>query len=156
VGRGSRLLRHPAPGDGDPRPHRAGPAGGPQRRPRPGRRAPPLRSPVEHPRRRTHAMSTTKQRPRPGGPVTRRSYTPFIVLGVILVVAVGIALLASSGGDDAGSADGELLATAGITASGDRLPALPEGGDDPAEGTPAPTLEGVTPAGQGTSVAFDE
>ena len=102
-------------------------------------------------------MSTTKQRPRPGGPVTTsRSYTPFIVLGVILVVALGIALLASSGGDDDGGADSELLATAGITATGDRLPALPEGGDDPAEGTPAPTLEGVTPAGQGTSVAFDQ
>lgn len=102
-------------------------------------------------------MSTTQ---RPDGPVrARRSYTPFIVLGVILVVAVGIALLASSGGDDSadGGVDGgELLATAGISASGAQLPPLPESGDDPATGTAAPTLEGVSPAGQGTAVAFDQ
>ena len=105
-------------------------------------------------------MSTTKQRPRPGGPgATRRSYTPFIVLGVILVVAVGIALLASSGGDDSadGGVDGgQLLSTAGVTAAGAQLPPLPEGGDDPAVGTAAPTLEGVSPAGQGTAVGFDQ
>lgn len=102
-------------------------------------------------------MSTTQ---RPDGPVrARRSYTPFIVLGVILVVAVGIALLASSGGDDSadGGVDGgELLATAGISASGAQLPPLPESGDDPATGTAAPTLEGVSPTGQGTAVAFDQ
>lgn len=105
-------------------------------------------------------MSTTKQRPRPGGPVaSRRSYTPFIVLGVILVVAVGIALLSSSGGDDAaeGGVDGgQLLSTAGVTATGAQLPPLPESGDDPAVGTAAPTLEGVSPAGQGTAVGFDQ
>lgn len=103
-------------------------------------------------------MSTTKQRPRPGGPVTaRRSYTPFIVLGVILVVAVGIALLASSGGDsDGGDGDTVQLATAGVTVTGPALPPLPESGEDPAIGTTAPSLEGVTPAGQGTQVAFEQ
>jgi cytochrome c biogenesis protein CcmG, thiol:disulfide interchange protein DsbE len=101
-------------------------------------------------------MSTTKQRPRPGRPVAkRRSYTPFIVVGVIFVVALGIALLASSGGDDEGG-DLQQLATAGVSVTGDPLPPLPEGGDDPAEGTPAPALEGVSPAGVGTAVEFDE
>lgn len=101
-------------------------------------------------------MSTTKQRPRPGSPAAdRRSYTPFIVLGVIVVVAFGIALLASSGGDDEGG-DLQQLATAGVSVTGDPLPPLPESGDDPAEGTAAPTLEGVSPSGVGTSVAFDQ
>jgi thiol-disulfide isomerase/thioredoxin len=99
-------------------------------------------------------MSSTKQRPRPGRPgATRRSYTPFIVVGAIFVVALGIALLASSGDD--GGDDGSL-ATAAVTVRGDQLPPVPEGGEDPAVGTPAPTLEGVDPAGQGSEVTFGE
>lgn len=106
------------------------------------------------------SSSTT---PRSGGPATaKRSYTPFIVLAAIVVVALGIALLASGGGDDAdtatadGTPSGELLATAGISVDGDALAPLPEGGNDPAVGAAAPALEGVDPTGQGTTVAFDE
>lgn len=100
-------------------------------------------------------MSKTSQRPRSGRPVaTNRSYAPFVVVGVVFVVALGIALLAASG-DDGGGGDGDLLATAGITVTGGQLPPLPDGGDDPAVGSAAPTLEGVSPRGEGTSVAFD-
>ena len=109
-------------------------------------------------------MSSTKTAPS-GGPVApKRSYLPFIVLGAIVLVALGIALLASGGDDggdadtatDGGTASGELLATAGITVDGEQLPALPETGDDPAVGTAAPTLEGVDPTGQGTVVEYEE
>lgn len=98
--------------------------------------------------------SSTKSRPdRPTA--ATRSYTPFIVLAVIVAVALGIALLAS-GGDDGGDSSNELLATAGITTRGDPLPPLPEGGDDPAVGAVAPTLEGVDPTGTGSEVEFEQ
>jgi cytochrome c biogenesis protein CcmG/thiol:disulfide interchange protein DsbE len=86
----------------------------------------------------------------------QRSYTPFIVLGAIVVVALGNALLATGGDDDGGTGSGDLLATAAITVRGAPLPPLPEGGADPAAGTPAPTLEGVDPTGQGTEVAYEQ
>ena len=96
--------------------------------------------------------SSTKTRPGERKAPTR-SYTPFIVLAAIVAVALGIALLAS-GGDDGGG-DGDLLATAAITVRGDQLPPLPDSGADPAAGTPAPTLEGVDPTGQGTTVEHE-
>ena len=102
------------------------------------------------------SSSTT---PRSGGPATaKRSYTPFIVLAAIVVVALGIALLASGGDDDAdtATAGGALLATADITVRGDALAPFPKGGEDPAVGAAAPTLEGVDPTGQGATVAFEE
>lgn len=76
-------------------------------------------------------MSTTDEPDRPAA--TRRSYTPFIVLGVILVVGVAIALIASSGDDD----------TAGVTVRGEPLDPIPDGGRDQAVGAPAPTPEGL-------------
>jgi thiol-disulfide isomerase/thioredoxin len=105
--------------------------------------------------------SSTKPRPDRLS-AAKRSYTPFVVLAAIVVVALGIALLAAGGDDDTdtatdgGSPSGELLATAGITTSGDALAPLPKDGQDPAVGAAAPTLEGVDPAGQGTTVAFEE
>ncbi|HEY1117001.1 MAG TPA: TlpA disulfide reductase family protein [Acidimicrobiales bacterium] len=118
-------------------------------------------------------MSSTKSSPSGGPRAPKRSSLPFLVLGAIVVVAFAIALLASGGdgGDDDGadtatgdtttgagseSGAGELLATAGISVAGDDLAPLADGGDDPAVGTPAPTLEGVDPTGQGTSVEYDE
>lgn len=102
-------------------------------------------------------MKTTDDPVRPAG--ARRSLTPFVVLAVILVVAVGIALLAS-GGDDAGTAagEGDLLpaATADVAIGGDDLAPLPDGGDDPAVGGPAPTIEGVSLDGEATSVEYDQ
>ena len=119
-------------------------------------------------------MSTTKTPPSGGPGARKRSYLPFVVLGAIVAVAFAVALLASGGDDDSagdttagdtatgdttGDVDtpaGELLATAGISIVGDDLPPLPDGGDDPAVGTPAPTLEGVDPTGQGTTVEYEE
>src|SRR3546814_8262437 len=49
-----------------------------------------------------------------------------------------------------------LFRSAGISVTGDDLVPRADGGDDPAVGTPAPTLEGVDPTGQGTSVEYDE
>ena len=98
------------------------------------------------------SSSTKPARPR-GGKAAKRSYTPFIVLGAIVVIAFGIALLASAGDDESGD---DQLATAAVTVRGDQLPPLPEGGGDPTVGTPAPTLEGVDPDGQGTQVTYDE
>lgn len=106
--------------------------------------------------------SSTK--PQPRDPVAaKRSYTPFIVLGAIVVVALAIALLASGGGDDdadtatgGGAASGELLATADIRVRGAPLPPRPEGGDDPAAGAAAPTLEGVDPTGEATTVEYGQ
>jgi cytochrome c biogenesis protein CcmG, thiol:disulfide interchange protein DsbE len=100
---------------------------------------------------------------RPGQNRSRsnRSLVPIIGLVVIVVVAVGIALLVA--GEDGGDDGSTALATAGITARGTSLPPLPEGGgDDPAVGLEAPTLEGVSPdgtpleveAGQPTLLAF--
>lgn len=97
---------------------------------------------------------------------TRRSYLPFIVLGVILIVGVAIALVVSSGDDDttdvgdaeadAGSDDNLLdLATASIVIDGEPLPPIPDGGEDPAIGASAPLLEGSSPAGLETEVAYD-
>lgn len=110
---------------------------------------------------------TTDQPERPAA--TRRSYTPFIVLGVILVIGVAVALIASSGGDDAsdvGTADGRTdaggddelvdLATAGVTVVGEPLDPIPESGDDPAVGSPAPTLEGVDSTGRATTVTYGD
>lgn len=117
-------------------------------------------------------MSSTKSSPSGGPRAPKRSSLPFVVLGAIVVVAFAIALLASGGddGDDDGgdtatgdtagegseSGSGELLATAGISVTGDDLAPIGDGGDDPAVGTPAPTLEGVDPTGQGTAVEYDE
>lgn len=111
-------------------------------------------------------MTTPNQTGEPAA--TRRSYLPFIVLGVILVLGVGIALIASSGddSDDAGTTavgstdgagDDELLdlATAGVTVQGEPLPPLPDGGEDPAVGSAAPTLEGVSSTGQATTVDYE-
>ena len=101
-----------------------------------------------------------------GGPVARRrSYTPFIVLAVIVAVALGVALLASSDDDDAdttaadaggATASGELLATAEVEVGGQTLPPLPDGGDDPALGMPAPTLQGVDPSGDPAAVEYEQ
>jgi cytochrome c biogenesis protein CcmG/thiol:disulfide interchange protein DsbE len=109
-------------------------------------------------------MKTTDKPERPAA--IRRSYTPFIVLGVILVVAVAIALIASSGGDDPATGDAGSdaadqddllpLATAGVTVRGEALAPRPDSGDDPAVGSPAPTIEGVSPVGQATSVEYEE
>ncbi|HEU5085401.1 MAG TPA: TlpA disulfide reductase family protein [Acidimicrobiales bacterium] len=83
----------------------------------------------------------------------RRSLLPFAVVAVVAIIAIGVAVLLSSG-DDGGS-DGEALATAGITVRGDPLPELPASGDDPAVGMPAPTLEGVSPDGTPIDVDFE-
>lgn len=104
---------------------------------------------------------TSPTKPRPGTPAAaKRSYTPFIVLGAIVLVAIGIALLVSRGDDDTSTPTGGdssvLLATAGITAAGKPLPPIPDGGDDPAIGAPAPTLEGVDPTGQPTDVEYEQ
>lgn len=87
------------------------------------------------------------------GPSTGRSPLPWIALAVVVVVAVVVALLAS-GGDDSGddgtdaasSSGGEALATAEVTVAGGALAPL-GGGEDPAAGEVAPTLEGVAPDG---------
>ncbi len=93
--------------------------------------------------------------------VTSRSYIPFVVLGAIVAIALAVALVAMGGDEDddvsAGDdASGELLDTAGITARGGTLPPLAQGAQDPAAGMPAPTLEGVDPTGQGTTVEYDQ
>jgi thiol-disulfide isomerase/thioredoxin len=98
------------------------------------------------------SSSTKPVRPR-SRKAAKRSYTPFIVLGAIVAVALGIALLASAGDDDGGS---DQLATAAVTVRGAPLPPIPDGAADPAVGSPAPTLEGVDPDGQGTQVTFGE
>ncbi len=82
----------------------------------------------------------------------RRSLVPFVVVALVAVIAIGVALL-SSGGDD--GADGDALATAGITVRGEALPEFAGGGTDPAVGTPAPTLEGVSYDGTPLDVDFE-
>lgn len=98
------------------------------------------------------------------GPVSgRRSYVPFVVLGVIVVVAIAVALFAMGGDDEAqdtttggDAASGELLATAAISVDGDVLPPAASDGEDPAAGSAAPKLQGVDPAGQGATVEYDQ
>jgi thiol-disulfide isomerase/thioredoxin len=93
---------------------------------------------------------------RPGQNRSRsnRSLVPIIGLVVIVVIALGVALLVA--GEDGGD-DSTALATAGVTARGDSLPRLPEGGGaDPAIGLEAPTLEGVTPDGTPLAVEGGE
>lgn len=105
----------------------------------------------------------------------RRSPLPWIVLGVVVVAAVGIALLVANdddddtvatGGETTGEDGGEpgvVLETAGVTVTGDPLPPRPDSGADPAAGTTAPSLEGVStngtptmvsPTGEPTVIAF--
>lgn len=93
--------------------------------------------------------------------VSTRSYTPFVVLGVIVAVAVGLALFASGGDDDSAEPDTggddpvELLSTAPVAVEGEQLPPVSDGAEDPAVGLSAPTLEGVDPAGEATTVDYD-
>jgi len=100
-------------------------------------------------------MTAPRHADRPGP--RRRSPLPWIALAVVVVVAVGIALLASGGddeGDDLAAGDGgerTELATAEVTVSGAALPPLGDD-DDPAVGTEAPALEGVAPDGTETTV----
>jgi len=81
-------------------------------------------------------------------PAPRKTVLPLVALAVVGLIAVGIALL-SGGGDD--SDDGATLATAEVTVRGDALPTLADG-DDPAVGTAAPELEGVSIDGTPTTV----
>jgi len=106
------------------------------------------------------ARARAAARHRPGGSTPSRSMLPVIALVVVGVIAVGIALLAGGGDDDAEPST--ALATAAVAVRGDALPPLAEG-EDPAVGSPAPTLEGVStdgtpttvePSGQPTLLAF--
>ncbi len=101
-------------------------------------------------------MSNPKSRLRTTNPVQKRRTSnllvPIIALVTIVLVGLGVALLA--GGDDGGS-DGGTLATAGVTVRGDALAPYAEGAD-PGAGTPAPTLEGVSPAGTPVDVEYGE
>ena len=81
-------------------------------------------------------------------PAPRKTVLPVVALVVVGLIAVGIALLSGGGGD---SDDGTALATAEVTVRGDALPTLAEG-DDPAVGTAAPELEGVSIDGTPTTV----
>lgn len=85
----------------------------------------------------------------------RRSPLPFAVVAVVAVIAIGVAVLVSSGDDGRDGRDGEALATAGVTVRGDALPELRGGGDDPAVGMPAPTLEGVSLDGTPVELDFE-
>ena len=113
-------------------------------------------------------MSTTKNRAarardvgRPNRGPSRRALVPVLAVVAVIVVAVVVALLTS--GDDDTDGGGDALATAGVTIRGEQLPPLGGGGEDPAVGTQAPTLEGVShegtpttlePTGEPTLVAF--
>lgn len=63
------------------------------------------------------------------------------VVALVVVALAVVAIVASGGGGDD---DPSLAATRGVTASGQTLPKLRDGGDDPAVGSIAPTLEGAT------------
>ncbi|HEX4902206.1 MAG TPA: TlpA disulfide reductase family protein [Acidimicrobiales bacterium] len=93
-------------------------------------------------------------------PSPRTKVLPIVALVVVGLIAVGIALL-SGGGDDSDDG-GTALSTAEVTVRGEALPPLGDG-QDPAVGTPAPELEGVSvdgtptnvePAGRPTLLAF--
>ena len=113
-------------------------------------------------------MSTTKDRAarardlgRSDDP-SRRWLVPVLAVVAVVVVAVVVALV--SGGDDGGdTGDATTLATAGVTVRGEPLDPIGSDGADPAVGTAAPTLEGVShegtptslePTGEPTLVAF--
>ncbi|MFP5321830.1 MAG: TlpA family protein disulfide reductase [Acidimicrobiia bacterium] len=115
-------------------------------------------------------MSTTKDRaarardigrPGDGGGSSRKALIPVLAVVAVVVVAFVVALLA--GGDDEGTAAETYVSTAGVTVRGEPLPPLADDGSDPAVGSEAPTLEGVShlgdptnlePTGEPTLVAF--
>ncbi len=70
------------------------------------------------------------------------------VVGVVLVAGVAVVVLASSGGGNSAVAD----QVQPVTVTGEHLPALPEGGDDPAVGQTAPTLEGHNFTGEPVTI----
>lgn len=92
----------------------------------------------------------------------RRHLPLVLVVAALVVVAAVVAVLATAGGDGDGDAapdespaadpgdsegsDGAAAgdgATAPVTVEGEALPALPDGGDDPAVGRPMPRLSGT-------------
>lgn len=105
-----------------------------------------------------------RQRSRPGTPPTPPNRRPLVIIAAVaaVVIAALVAALVVGGGDDGdgdtttGGAEGDAGASlddAAVTVTGDTLPALPEGGDDdPAVGTPMPTLAGT--ALDGTSLTI--
>jgi cytochrome c biogenesis protein CcmG/thiol:disulfide interchange protein DsbE len=112
------------------------------------------------------ARTRQRQRSRPQTPPTPSNRRPVVIIAVIaaVVVAALVAALVVGGGDD-GDGDtttggsgaegdaGASLDDAAVTVTGDALSPLPEGGgDDPAIGTPMPTLSGT--ALDGTSLTI--
>ena len=82
-------------------------------------------------------MSNTT--PRPSGPDPK--VIGGVVAGVFVLVIASIVFIASGGDDDTASVDPDAPIEYGIiTADGDPLPQLPDGGDDPAVGMPAPSI----------------
>lgn len=96
--------------------------------------------------RAARARAAAEHRPR--APAPRKTILPVVALVVAGLVAVGVALLA---GGDEGDGGGDVLATAEVTVRGDPLPPLADG-PDPAVGSPAPGLEGVSEQGNPTTV----
>lgn len=109
---------------------------------------------MSSPKNRANRARAAAAHRTPTSPGSRRSLVPILVVVAVIVIAAGIALAVS--GDDGDNGDGSTqLATAGVTVRGDALPEMPDGGQDPAVGQPAPTLEGVATDGTPTTVDFD-
>jgi cytochrome c biogenesis protein CcmG, thiol:disulfide interchange protein DsbE len=100
---------------------------------------------------KTKNAATKSGAKKPAAPAAKDSASRLpVLIGIVvavIVVAFGAAIIASRG-DDADSAQ-----TGDVEVSGAALPALPEGGDDPAMGLLAPNVSGTD--FDGSAVAID-
>lgn len=104
-------------------------------------------------------MTSTRARPqsrrapsRSGRPTTR-----LVVAGLVVAVVAALAVALVAGGGDESPDDAGATATpaAGVLVEGRALPQLPDGGEDPAVGSPLPALTGTDLDGQSMSIAGD-
>lgn len=91
---------------------------------------------------RPNSRHAAAQRAREGRGGSGTPVWLWVVAAVILVVALGVAVLAT-GGDDTDDAGDEVV-TGSVTVSEDGLPKLDPTGPDEAVGMPAPSLSGRT------------
>ncbi|MGH9024507.1 MAG: TlpA family protein disulfide reductase [Acidimicrobiia bacterium] len=73
-----------------------------------------------------------------------RSWLIWVVIGAVVVAGIAAIAISAGGGDEASGAE---IADE-VTVEGSDLPPLPDSGDDPAVGEPAPGLEGTSPTGR--------
>lgn len=75
-----------------------------------------------------------------------------VAMAAALVLAVAVTVATGGGGDDTAAATDFDTSPAAVDAGSGVLPALPDGGDDPAAGQAAPRVEGVGRDGEAVTL----